>query len=339
MELKHYLQIVKKRWWLAAIAAGVTLLFTFVYTAQQPWIYQSEATFVVRPRLLEGADVVKATDTLIRGAEINSTFAGIARSEIIQDRAKAAIGSSRTRGNALSVQTDVVAGTNILRITVSGRDAQVVSDYAGAVAEETVAYIDDLNDVYALAPLDEPQMAGAPAGPNKGMTNVLGGIVGIMLGVVLTFGVEYFSEPTPEVVSLEVLDPETGIYNEVYFRRRFDQEMSRARHTGQRFTLAMIQTTRGALAPGAKPVDPGEIVAALEPLVRPEDVLAHVGDGTYALIMAGMAEDEAEKVLADWAVATWPDTDGVPPVDARFDVSVGVCEYGADELPASVRAI
>ena len=78
---------------------------------------------------------------------------------------------------------------------------------------------------------------------------------------------------------------------------------------------------------------------ALEPLVRPEDVLAHVGDGTFALIMAGMAEDEAEQVLADWAVATWPDTDGVPPVDARFDVSVGVCEYGGDELPASVRAI
>jgi hypothetical protein len=68
-------------------------------------------------------------------------------------------------------------------------------------------------------------------------------------------------------------------------------------------------------------------------------VLAHVGDGTFALILAGLSESEAESVLADWATGRWPDTDGVPPADARFTVSVGVCEYGGDELPTSVRAL
>ena len=339
MELKHYLRILKKRWWLAATAIVLTLGLTLVLTSRQPWVYEAEATFVVRPRLIEGTDQVKATDTLIRGAEINSTFAGIARSEIIQERSDAVVGEERVKGKGLNVRTDVVAGTNILRITVSGTDPQVVTLYAGAVAAETVAYIDGLNDVYALAPLDEPALPRSPAGPNKTMTNIVGGVLGVMLGAMLAFVVEYLSEPTPDVMRFDIVDPMSGSYNEAYFKRRFEQEMSRARHTGQVFTLAMIQTTPSAIGAGNDPVEPDDIARILEPMVRPEDVLAHVGDGTFALIMAGMAEDEAETVLAGWAMKNWPSTDGVPPPDAPFTVSVGVCEYGGQELPSSVRAI
>jgi GGDEF domain-containing protein/capsular polysaccharide biosynthesis protein len=338
MELKQYARILSKWLWVAAAATLATLLVTVVFTARQPFVYEAEATFVVRPRIVDGGDALKATDTLIRGAEINSTFAGIAGSEIIRDRAAAVVGEDLVKGQGLSVKPDVVAGTNILRITVAGQDPEVVEAYAGAVADETVNYIDVLNDVYALSPLDPPEVPDSPAGPNKALTNILGGIMGLMLGAVLAFVVDYLSEAAPEVVTFEILDPETGVYNEAYFKRRFDQELSRNRHTSQVFTLAMIQTGSAVIA-GTEPTERAEIARLLEPLVRPEDLLAHVGDGTFAVILAGMPEHEAEEVLADWSVQIWPATDGVPPPDSPFSVSMGICQYGGDELTPSVRAI
>ncbi|MDH4118869.1 MAG: Wzz/FepE/Etk N-terminal domain-containing protein [Acidimicrobiia bacterium] len=338
MELKQFLKVIWRRWWLAAVAAAVTLGLTFIYTSRQPWVYEAEATFVVRPRLVDAADSLKATDTLIRGAEINSTFAGIARSEIVGDRAAEVVGSDRVKGQGMSVRTDVVAGTNILRITVSGGEPELVQEYAAAVAGETVRYIDDLNDVYALAALDPPEIPNSPAGPNKGMTNIIGGVLGVMLGAVLAFAVEYLSEPVPEIAAFDILDSESGAYNEAYFKNRFDQELSRGTHTGQVFTLAMIQASPSP-AGAQEDVDPSEVAALLTSVVRPEDLLAHVGDGTFALIMAGTPESEAERKLADWAVQTWPASDGVPPPDSPFAISVGVCQYGGDELPPSVRAI
>ena len=106
MELKHYLHILLGKWWLILIAIVVTVVPTYFYVNNQPWIYESKATFVIRPRASSDADAegfVKAVDTLSNRVEINTTFAEVASSSVVKDRAQDALNLTGSQRRGLKV--------------------------------------------------------------------------------------------------------------------------------------------------------------------------------------------------------------------------------------------
>ena len=87
MELKAYLQILMKMWWVIVLIFFITLLATFIFTRNQPELYESSATFVVRPlasSTVERNELATMIDTLSRRVEINTTYAEIAKSNLIR---------------------------------------------------------------------------------------------------------------------------------------------------------------------------------------------------------------------------------------------------------------
>ena len=50
MEIKAYLKILIKRWWALLLGFAVVATATYIWTGKQEKVYQSEATFVLRPR-------------------------------------------------------------------------------------------------------------------------------------------------------------------------------------------------------------------------------------------------------------------------------------------------
>ncbi|HEY5651949.1 MAG TPA: hypothetical protein VIW46_10905, partial [Acidimicrobiia bacterium] len=110
MELRRYLDLIRTHWGVVVLAFSVTVGLTTILVVQQPWVYQSEGTFVVRPRTVEADEIVRAFDTLNRGVEINATYAAIAKSDLVKQRARDAVGSS-TQG--LNIGADIVTGTNM----------------------------------------------------------------------------------------------------------------------------------------------------------------------------------------------------------------------------------
>jgi GGDEF domain-containing protein/capsular polysaccharide biosynthesis protein len=331
MELKHYLEILSRRWWIVAGSALLALVSAGYLTAQQPWIYEADATFVVRPRLVDAEDAVKAIDTLIRGGEINETMAKIATSDAIVDRAKATLGRDIVSGSATSVTANVVAGTNILRLTVSGHDPLVVKEYTDEIAGELVTYIDGLEDVFTLAPLDGANLPNNPAGPKKLLTVVLAGILGTTAGILIAATVEYLSEPAPKDLEFNIVDPQTHALNEGYFRKRFDQELSRARNTGQPFVLAAIQLAPQNSIAKLETGDPRELADALSIVVRPEDVLAYIGNLMFMLLIPATTESEAEVRIAEWRDEYSRSSTAMSGAGESLDLSIGICEYGGGE--------
>lgn len=328
MELKHYLEILRRRWWIVAGSALLALVSAGYVTTQQPWVYEADATFVVRPRLVDAEDAVKAIDTLIRGGEINETMANIATSDAIVDLAKETIGRDVIRDSATSARASVVPGTNILRLTVSGRDPLVVKEYADEIAEELVTYIDGLEDVFTLGPLDSANLPKNPAGPKKFLTIALAGILGTMAGIFIATTVEYLSEPNSEEAEFNILDPQTHTFNEGYFRKRFDQELSRARNTGQPFVLAAIQLAPQNSIAKLETGDPRELADALSSIVRPEDVLAYIGNSMFMLMIPGTTESEAEIRIAEWRDEYSRSLSDILHVRESSDLTIGICEYG-----------
>jgi capsular polysaccharide biosynthesis protein len=197
VELRRYLEVSLRWWWLVALAFLATTAVTVSSVASQPATYEASATFVIRPRPVDPSDEAQAFDALIRGVTINTTYASIARSRLIRDRAEEQLDPA-ARQDDMSVSAKVLTDTNIMSVSVEGPDPDNVVDLATAVSVETIEYVNELSDVYVLEPLDEPTRPSDPVAANKMLTIVVGLVLGVVLGVGLAMLVEYLRKaPEP----------------------------------------------------------------------------------------------------------------------------------------------
>ena len=191
MKSDAYVRVLLKWWWLVLAVTALTLVATAVFLAGQPRVYESSATFVVKPRTAAAEELVRAIDTLSRRVEINSTYADISESKLVRQRAVEQLGLSSDDRKGLNVTSRVVAGTNILEITGRASRPETASDFTAAVANATLVYIGDLGDVFTLQALDPPSMSGKPTSPKVRSTMMLGAFLGLALGCGLALAADY----------------------------------------------------------------------------------------------------------------------------------------------------
>jgi capsular polysaccharide biosynthesis protein/GGDEF domain-containing protein len=350
MELRRYGAIVR-RWWVFALLALVSTIGATVWFVQrQPVIYESSATYVVK------AGEFDALDTLIRGAQISATYASIARSEYIRQEARDALPGYE--GVDISVSAEPVTGTNLIDISVRSEDPEAAQVFAEKISERTVAYVADLEEAYALEPLDSPSLPVQPVAPNEPLTIALG----VIFGLVLAFGAALFLEylrPRPSAYEqggserarvapagnmsrsprppqgpiglLSMRDAGTGLYNEWYFRLRLRQEVQRALREDTVFSVGILRASwldedDAVQEPSGEDLRPfGE---AIEPALREQDVLASFGEGTFAVLLPDIDAAGMELVLLQWEASIAE----VQPVGrgegtARVWVDVSHCEF------------
>lgn len=197
MELRRYLEVSRRWWWLVGFAFLATTAVTVASATSQTPTYEASATFLVRPRSDDASADARAFDALIRGVTINTTYASIARSQLIRDRAEEQLDPA-ARADDMSVSAKVLTDTNIVSLNVKGRDPDRTLALANAISAETIEYVNGLTDVYVLQALDEPARPEDPVGTNRMLTISIGVVLGLTLGVGLAMLVEYLRKgPTP----------------------------------------------------------------------------------------------------------------------------------------------
>jgi capsular polysaccharide biosynthesis protein len=179
VELKRLIEICRRRWLVVAVVFVVTTTLVVLSAVSKPARYESSGSFVVRPRA--GKTEVQAFDTLIRGVEINATYAAIARSAIVRERAKAKLGPGPWDG--IRVSAENVTGTNTLKIGATGPDPVRAQQLAAAVGAETKAYVDQLGEAFQLVPLDPPDVPRKPVDTKQNLTIALGAVLGLACGI------------------------------------------------------------------------------------------------------------------------------------------------------------
>ncbi len=303
MELRRYLRVLRRRWRLAVIAFLVSADTTLVLVLQQPAVYNATSTALIRPRLPgTDSDAIDASDLLVRGVKVAETYATVARSEMIRDRADANL-DPRIDPSGVTVDSEVVTDTNILSISARGTDPEAVRAVSEAVLDATIAYARSLNDAYLLSQLDEPTLPKIPVGPNKGLTIAIGAVFGMLLALVLALFAEYL-RGGPEGDG-PLTDPKTGLHNEEYLRKRLSEEVSRADRTGRAFVLAAFRVTMRHTVDGEPWRAPGDrdlrrIGELLQLTVPEEVVLAHLGNGEFGAILLDIDGPVADRMLAHW---------------------------------------
>ncbi|MBG7610055.1 MAG: hypothetical protein IZT55_04230 [Anaerolineae bacterium] len=244
MEIKSFFKTLFKHWWILLLSLLIVVVATWFWTKQQDYVYQSKATFVLRPRSADLAvddDFVKALDMVSRRVEINTTFAEVSTSRLIKERAFENLGSDATKLKQFSVDAGVVGGTNVLQITVEGPTPAITQEFCSLVGIETLTYVSELYDVFELQPLDPASLSARSIRPNLTLNLFLGAVLGLALGVGAVVLVEFIRTPYEEPNTFNIIHRETGAYNKSYFTLRLWQELHRAKRNKYPLSLALIK--------------------------------------------------------------------------------------------------
>jgi capsular polysaccharide biosynthesis protein len=186
-----YLQVLRRGWWIILLTILAAVTAALVATSRMPAQYQSLSRYVVGPNadLVQDTDLLRSLDTLERGTII-ATYAEIFESESVTSAALQENQLTKQAAESYLITSYGLPETNILVISVRGTNPNMVMKLNQAVANQGLAYIETLNQVYSLNLLDAPQQPDAPVGPdqlrNVGIALVLGIGLGGLLALLRT---------------------------------------------------------------------------------------------------------------------------------------------------------
>ena len=237
----RYLEALRRRWWVALGIFGITMVAVIFFLLQQPVVYETSTTLIMRPRqglFDDNSDLVRALDTLSRQIEINSTYAKVAQSNMIEERVIEKLGlSSKPKG--LAVSATVVPGTNVMEITVKGRNPEDIQLFANTVAAEIASYVHELYGIIDMDLLDAADLPRKPVQPQSSSILMIGTMFALFLGIGAALLVDYVLQPKPKA-SFDIVDPDTGLFNRAYLNLRLNQEINRSQNNHYSLSLGLL---------------------------------------------------------------------------------------------------
>jgi len=267
-------------------------------------VYETTATFIVTPSnsFKDIGSFAAGLDILGRRTEIATTYAEVATSQMIKKEVANELNLSPTQTAKLSVQSKLRAGTNVLEIKVTGNDPALITEFTNQIGVKTMAYAQELYEVYGLNSLDPAALPSSPAKPNKVLNIALGAVFGLALGAGMAFLAEYLQVPFESITKFNILDEESGAHNMSYFTRRLGEEMSRARRNRYPLSLALMNVDQLKITKnGTFHQTQGEILRKmtvfLRQYLREEDVIARFDDTIFAFLLPDMSEAEAKTTM------------------------------------------
>jgi diguanylate cyclase (GGDEF)-like protein len=304
MEIKRYLQVILKGWWLILSVFLVSVTSALVFTYSQTPIYRSSATFIVSPSdSLSGLnEVFRGIDQLSRREGIMMTYTEIATSRTILDTVYKEMGLTTEQIEYLDVSSEMVPSTNLIKITVDSNDPLIARDCANLIGQETTKYVGTLYEAYDMKPLDTAYTPESPAKPHKMQNLMLAAVLGSFLGGGLAFLAEYLRSPKVSIASVNIIDGDTGVYNRYYFLQRLGEEMSRAKRRRYPVSLGLMNIERlDTIGDMRLPRLRNEILRRvafyLKQYLREEDIMARFEGDKFAFILPDTDGQSAQEIL------------------------------------------
>jgi diguanylate cyclase (GGDEF)-like protein len=305
MEIRNYLRIIARRWWIIVGTVIVFFAIGLIYVSRQPKVYESKSSFVLRPHseiVLDYA-TISTIDTISRRIEIASTFAQVVGSNQIKSRALDRMGRSEDDSITLSANGSVVAGTNVLELTARGPDPVTVEEFADAVSVETVSFVNNLFDVFELQSLDEATVSNSPVSPRTTLILIVAVFAGVGIGIGTAFLVDYIIRSLKQPEPFEIVDIESGAYNQQYFLKRLGEELSRSVRQGYSLSVVLIEITSTGKSNPNNPEFEVEIqrkvIAMIGTQLQEEDVISRYAPEQLALLLPDRDGAEALDTLHD----------------------------------------
>ena len=193
IDLREYLSIFKRYWWvIALITLGIVVLaalYTFFVITP---LYESSTTIMVSNPVLSQNRALDVNE-LNLNRRLAETYGEIVRSRRVATQVITEMNLPMTP-EALNnkVQVTQVRETEFIQISVTDPDPTLAASIANNIAAAFQDNIVEIMNVDNVSILDEAVESASPISPNKPLNVGIGGILGIMTGVFVIFLREYF---------------------------------------------------------------------------------------------------------------------------------------------------
>jgi len=189
MELRDYVRLLRKRWWIIVLVAGLTTAAAYAFSQWQTVEYKSTINVFVRPARIDNGTLL-ATKQILRGfvAFINSeNFAARVINTLQLDMLPDVLKSNVT---IASKDEDY-----IIQIDVLDTDPAQAERIALEWANQLVAWRKVDNDLQRKEDRVDADIVQRPTTskfrPQTTLNTAAGGIIGLMLGGVIVFVLEW----------------------------------------------------------------------------------------------------------------------------------------------------
>ena len=324
MELRRYLTLLGRGWWIVLCAALMVHVALTQFTNQQPRVYSATTTLIVSPSLSLATDyeqVIGALNSLDKRSVI-VTYETILSSEAARQKAIDALQLGPEQQRGLRVVGQSVVEANAVQIIVEAGDAQVAAAVANRIAEQAIADLKQLYTVYDLTLLDRAVPSSRPIRPDPAQTN-LGVPLGLLLGAAIVLFLNYLRVPTPSLIPQSLPSLRAGVSN---LARGWQQRLA-ARRNRVALILAVLPADVDAGPAGAAE----RLRAYLHPILRERDTVLALPDMKgVAVVLPGASRSDAERIV-EQARARLSQNGSEPAIDATFSVA------GFDRLNGSAH--
>ncbi|MBN1874059.1 MAG: diguanylate cyclase [Anaerolineae bacterium] len=303
MELKRYLQIIGKGWWLVLPAILLSISVGLFITYNQSPVYRTKATFIVSPNVIfseDPNDVLRGLTYIGKREGVMSTYVEIASSSTVRNAVYEELGLTKAQKAHLQVSSELLSSTNIIEISVESDDPALAQVVADAIGEQTTKYVKGLYEIYDMKPLDPAYLPSSPFKPQKTENLILATLLGAIIGIGAAFLLDYLGA-SGDVMGLNILDSATGIYNRSYFLQRLSEELSRSKRHQRPLSLALMSVENLDVVLDAQSHLRDEALRQvgvfMKQSLRTEDLVARFEDNTFALLFPDTTGSDAELLL------------------------------------------
>ena len=217
IDLREYLSIIKKKWFIMAILCVVCVAASTVYSffIAKP-VYQAETTLIVKTEKTEGTNTV-TSDQIKTTQQLAVTYGEIIKSRKVLDDVIKNLDLDESYGQSSGkISVSTVSDTQIIKVSVQDTNksnaAKIANEIPKVFAKEAIR-IADANGVEVI---DKAQTPVNPVSPNKKMNILIAGVLGVMIGLFIIFIIEFLNTKikTPQDIEKELGLPLLGVIPE-----------------------------------------------------------------------------------------------------------------------------
>ena len=341
MEVKLYLQMLRRSWWIIVITTLATVIAALVVSYMTPPTYQATSRFIVSPSpslITGGSNLLSSLSTLDKRS-IVTTYAEIMNSQRIFTETTGLLQLNKVDLSNYSYRAVALPEANIIEFSVTGPDRQVVYTLANAIGQHAVEYVHSLYQVYDLSVLDAASPPTVPISPQPLRSASVAFVVGLALGILLALLREMARTPLQSFVRQRSVDEMSLALN----RKAFEQKLSEVAFASpQDFSLCVVhlngltdyinvlpQSTQQRIMRG--------VTQVLKNQLRGNDIVGRWSDLDFIVLLSDTPGNAAMNTMERVRMAlSYPVSVDGADEQVLLDPQIGIAEYRVGDTAQSM---